>query len=379
MQFLRTATPSRLAILALAFALAGCTLPRSGPTASEIREGAGLEASGIEIVEVDPAIARAARFDDPLGFGAAFLDAGPVAADGINAGDVVSVTVWENVDTGLLAGVGQKVTALDEIQVDAEGRIFVPYVGLIPASGRSPDALRQEITAALEDQTPDPQVEVRRIAGVGSTVSVIGGVGAQGVYPIEAPTRRLSGMLAQAGGVTIVPDVAQVKVERGGRTGRVWLQDLYDNPRNDIALRAGDRVIVEQDRRSFTALGAATGQRRVPFTKRDLSLIEALAEAGGLDGRAADPTGIFVFRIESPQIAAQVTGRTDIVAPQRVAYVIDLTQPTGLFSAREFIVRDEDTVYVTEAPLAAWSRVLSLAGSTVNFGGSVASLDRAFE
>ena len=378
MQFPRTATPLRLAMLALAVALAGCTLPRSGPTAGEIRAGAGLAENGIRIVPVDPAIALAARFDDPLGFGAEFLNASLVPADGISAGDRVSVTVWENVDTGLLAGVGQKVTALEEIQVDEQGEIFVPYVGLIPAAGRSPDALRREITAALEAQTPDPQVEVRRLTGVGSTVSVIGGVGTQGVYPIEAPTRRLSGMLAQAGGVTIVPDVAQVKVERAGRTGRVWLQDLYDNPRNDIALRAGDRVIVEQDRRSFTALGAATGQQRVAFTKRDLSVIEALAEAGGLDGRTADPTGVFVFRVESAETAGRVTGEAGLVGPQRIAYVVDLTQPTGLFSAREFIVRDEDTIYVTEAPLAAWSRVISVAGNTVSFGGSVAALESRF-
>jgi polysaccharide export outer membrane protein len=51
--------------------------------------------------------------------------------------------------------------------------------------------------------------------------------------------------------------VAQVKLERSGRTGRVWLQDLYDNPRYDVALRSGDRIIVEEDRRAFTALGAA--------------------------------------------------------------------------------------------------------------------------
>lgn len=374
MQFLRTAILPRLTAVALALATAGCTLPRSGPTASEIRAGGSLAENGVRIVEVDPAIARAAQFETALGFGSEFLAAAPVPADGITAGDRVSVTVWENVDTGLLAGVGQKVTSLDEIQVDSEGRIFVPYVGLIPAAGRSPDALRLEITAALEQQTPDPQVEVRRLAGVGSTVSVIGGVANQGVYPIEAPTRRLSGMLAQAGGVTITPDVAQVKVERGGRTGRVWLQDLYDNPRNDVALRAGDRIIIEQDRRSYTALGA-TGQRRVNFTKRDLSVVEALGDAGGLDGRAADPTGIFVFRIESADVARRVTGLPDIEGPQRVAYVLDLTEPNGVFAAREFIVRDEDTLYVTEAPLAAWSRVLALAGSTVNFGSSVSVLE----
>lgn len=379
MQFLRTARPARLAAAALALAtLAACTLPRSGPTASEIISGGSDPATGILIVPVQPAVARTARFDDPLGFGAEFLGAGPVAADGISPGDRVSVTVWENVDTGLLAGVGQKVTALDEIQVDAEGRIYVPYAGLLPAAGRTPETLRQDIVAALETQTPDPQVEVRRVAGVGSTVSVMGGVEAQGVYPIEAPTRRLSGMLAQAGGVTIIPDVAQVKVERGGRTGRVWLQDLYDNPRNDIALRAGDRIIVEQDRRSFTALGATTGQRRVGFTKRDMSLVEALAEAGGLDGNAADPTGVFVFREEGQDVARRVTGRADLIGPQRIAYVVNLTDPSGLFSAREFIVRDEDTIYITEAPVAAWSRVISIAGQTLSVGGSAAAISNGF-
>ena len=67
-------------------------------------------------------------------------------------------------------------------------------------------------------------------------------------------------MLARAGGVAIVPDVAQVRMERGGRTGRIRLQDLYDDPDLDVALRPGDRILVEEDRRSFTALGATTGQ-----------------------------------------------------------------------------------------------------------------------
>lgn len=363
------------AVLALALLAAGCTLPRSGPTAGEIYAGDRAEDGSVRIVAVTPDIARAASGEAALGFGPEFLRAGVVAADGISAGDRVTVTVWENVDTGLLAGVGQKVTALDELQVDAQGRIFVPYVGNVQAAGRTPDALRQEITAALQAQTPDPQVEVRRVTGVGSTVSVMGGVASQGVFPIEAPTRRLSGMLAQAGGVTIVPDVAQVKVERGGRSGRVWLQDLYDSSRYDIALRAGDRIIVEQDRRSYTVLGAAGSQKRVSFTKRALSAIEALADSGGLDGRAADPTGIFVFRTEREDVARQVTGRPDLIGPQPMAYVLDLTKPEGLFAGREFIIRDEDTIYVTEAPLAAWSRVLAIAGGAVSFGSNVVVLD----
>ena len=68
-----------------------------------------------------------------------------------------------------------------------------------PAAGRGADPRRAppaRSPRASPDQTPDPQVEVRRVAGDGATVSVMGGVRSPGVYPIEAPTLRLSAMLA---------------------------------------------------------------------------------------------------------------------------------------------------------------------------------------
>ena len=130
-------------------------------------------------------------------------------------------------------------------------------------------------------------------------------------------------MLAQAGGVALVPDVAQIKIERGGQTGRIWLQDLYDNPRYDVALRAGDRIIVEEDRRSFTALGATTGQSRVPFNKRDMSAIEAIATVGGLDGRTANPTRRLRLPRTSPRRSPTgCSARGDLVGPQRMAYLL---------------------------------------------------------
>lgn len=354
--------------------LAGCTLPRSGPTAGEIRAAGSAVDYDMHIVTVTPAIAAASRQETPLGLGSSFVNAGALSPDTISPGDRISVTVWENVDNGLLAGVGQKTTVLQEIQVDQSGDIYVPYAGQLRAAGLSPDALRAEITRSLETKTPDPQVEVRRVAGDGATVSVMGGVEDPGVYPIEAPTRRLSAMLAQAGGVNVLAESAQVKIERSGNTGRVWLQDLYDNPRYDVALRANDRIIVEVDRRSFTALGASTTQARVNFPKHDMSALEAIAAAGGLNGRSADPTGIFIFRQETPEIAGRVLGEPGLVGPQRMAYLLDLTQPEGLFSAREFAIRDGDTVYMTEAPFAAWSRVLSVAVTAVSLTASVDTL-----
>lgn len=48
-----------------------------------------------------------------------------------------------------------------------------------------------------------------------------------------------------------------------------------------------------------------------------------------------------------------------------MVYVLDLTQPMGMFHARDFVVRDGDTVYVTEAPYVQWQKTLSaLTGAT---------------
>lgn len=363
MQAARIAKTRGVHALLLVAALSGCVLPRSGPSAGQIERAADVPGYDMHLVTVDPAVAAASRSVDALGFGADFVNAALVSPDQIRPGDKLAVRVWENVDAGLLVGAGQKATSLEAVEVDQSGQIFVPYAGRIEASGNSPDQLREKITDVLRAQTPDPQVEVVRAAGDGSTVSVMGGVKEPGVYPIEAPTLRLSAMLARAGGVAVVPDVAQVKLERRGKTGRVWLQDLYDNPRMDVALRPGDRIIVEEDRRAFTVLGATTRQMRVPFNAQDMTVIEALAAAGGLNGAAANPTGVFVFREEPAEVANRVLGRADLVGEQRIAYLLDFTKPAGLFAASDFVVRDNDTIYVTEAALGSWTRIVALAAT----------------
>jgi len=369
--------PIAVAGVAALLVLSACALPRSGPSRSEILAGARADAN-VHILDVTDRVAQTARSVEALGFDSAFLNAAASRADLISAGDMLSVTVWENVDNGLLASVGQKVTFIQDIQVDQNGMIFVPYAGNLKASGKTPGQLRRLVTEKLEGQTPDPQVEVRRLAGDGATVSLIGGVAAQGVYPIEPSTRRLTAMLAKAGGVAIEPDVAQIKIQRHGQTGLIWLQDLYDSQMADVALRAGDRIVVEEDRRSFTALGATGGQTRVPFSSKDLSVIEALAQVGGLNSALADPKGIFVFREEPSFVANRVLGRTDILTPQRFAYVVDLTKPNGMFIARDFNIRDGDTIYITEAPFVGWEKILSATIGTINFAGAAVTVGNSF-
>ncbi len=372
---LSTASGARWGMLMLALlATAGCSLPRTGPTKAEIFEGSVQNQGDAYIVEVNDRVAAATSVVPALGFSQSFLSAGVVGSDTIRPGDTLGLTIWENVDDGLLSVQGANATALEEVQVDGEGFIFVPYAGRIRAAGNTPEEVRALITEKLQAQTPDPQVLVRRMAGDGSTVSLIGGIGAQGVYPIERPTRTLSSMLARAGGVTIPTEIAEVTITRGDQIGTVWLQDLYENPQLDIALRGGDRILVDVDQRAFTALGATGAQNRVQFDTQTISAIEAIARVGGLSPALADPTGIFVFRNEDAAIANAVLGRSDLQGAQRMVYVLNLTSPNGMFVARDFAIRDDDTVFVTEAPYSQFAKVLGAFTAPLNVAASYSQL-----
>ncbi|KPA23093.1 Polysaccharide biosynthesis/export protein [Shimia sp. SK013] len=375
MKSLETRWAKSVAVLAVTAMIASCSIiPRPGPNKREIYAGSVQKEGDAFVVAVNDRVTRATAVVPALGFDDKFKNAGQLGSDTIRPGDILSLTIWENVDKPLLGPEGQVAAILEEVQVDGAGFIFVPYAGRIRAAGNTPEGIRRIISAKLEEQTPDPQVEVRRAAGDGATVSLVGTVGAQGVYPIERPTRTLSTMLAHAGGVTIVPEIAQITVLRSGTSGKIWFQDLYEHPELDIALRGGDRILVEEDTRAFTALGATGTQSRVSFFTKDLSAIEAIAQVGGLLATTSDPTGVFVFRNEAEPVTNQVLGRSDLSGAQRMVYVLDLTKPNGMFMARDFVIRDGDTLYVTEAPITTWNKTIAAITGTATSADTLSSL-----
>jgi polysaccharide export outer membrane protein len=362
----------KLALFTVVFSIAACGLPRSGPKKNEIYSGSVQRAGNAFIVSINDRVVAATKQEPPVGFDAGFQNAGNVGADTIRAGDILSLTIYENVEDGLL-GIAGAPSSLTELQVDQAGFTFVPYAGRIKASGNTPEGLRDIITEKLDTQTPDPQVIVRRLPGDGSTISIVGST-AQGVYPIEASTSTLSSMIAKAGGVTTDPENTRVTVIRGSKKGTVWLVDLYASNKQDISLRPGDRILIKQDTRRFTALGATGSQSLVEFPAPEMSAIEAIAYMGGLNSNLADPTGVFIFRDEPAEYANRVLARDDFVAPKRFAYVLNLTEPNGIFLGRDFQVRDGDTIYVTEAPYVQWIKSLSVLTGSVGAAASLSNI-----
>ena len=93
----------------------------------------------------------------------------------------------------------------------------------------------------------------------------------------------------------------------------------------------------------FYVMGAINKPTTVPFPVPAPTLADALGAATGLDERRSDPSGVFVFR----------KGEPDLV------YTINLKDPGSMLLTQRFAIRGEDIVYVTEAPLVRWNRLIS--------------------
>lgn len=88
-------------------------------------------------MQLNDRVNRATALAPALGFSEAFKNASVLTADTIRPGDTLGLTIWENVDDGLLASAGANSTTLEEVQVDSAGFIFVPYAGRVRAAGNT--------------------------------------------------------------------------------------------------------------------------------------------------------------------------------------------------------------------------------------------------
>ena len=276
----------------------------------------------------------------------------------IAAGDTLQLTIWDAEENSLLAGPGQRATPLQQVQVSADGRIFVPYIGELAVAGLSPDAARTRIEQQLMPTIPSAQVQLVVEAGRANSANLTGGVGAVGLYPIPDRNFRVLDLLSSAGGANPAFINPQVRLTRGNQVYGVSLKRLLEEPQLDIAVRGGDRVLVLDDDRKFMALGATGSQSLFSFPTSDLTALEAMAVIGGVSPVSANPKGVLILReYEWAEVRDGISGPPQ----QRIVFAMDLTTADGLFSAGKFLVQDGDLVYGTESPLGVALTALSVA------------------
>jgi polysaccharide biosynthesis/export protein len=133
------------------------------------------------------------------------------------------------------------------VQVRPDGKITLPLVGDMEATGRTPIELRDTIAKSLKDYINNPTVTVIVVEALASQVFVMGEVTHPGTMQLHGPTTILQA-LAMAGGFKEFANTKDVKVLRPNRGGietiRFNYKDVINGDAKPFYLRSGDTVIV---------------------------------------------------------------------------------------------------------------------------------------
>lgn len=162
--------------------------------------------------------------------------------------DVLEIIVWKNADLSKV------------VTVRPDGRISLPLMGDVEATGLTPEQLTQKIIERLKQykETPTVSVVLQQVNSYG--VYVLGEVTKPGRYALKSKTTLLQA-ITNASGFT--PLAARNKIVifrwadgrngKNGQTGEIKLKASYDeivlrdNSLQNVVLRPGDTIVVPSE------------------------------------------------------------------------------------------------------------------------------------
>jgi len=341
--------------------LAGCSaLPTAGPTVRDVLHQEVKDTQRrFDIVDLDEHVVAALLAEPADSFQARFRAYEKPPEPRIGIGDALGVTIWEAASGGLFGAspvdhvtAGSHSVTIPDQAVGNDGAISIPFAGRIPVAGRLPAEVQHDIEQRLAGKAIEPQALVTIARSVANTVTVSGEVVAGARVPLSLKGDRLLDVIAAAGGAKAPVYETFVGLSRGGLTATVPLAGLVSNPTENIYAQPGDVLTLLRLPQSFSVLGAAGRNSQVEFGAERLSLIEALAKAGGLQDMRSDPAGVLLFRYEPPAVTAAIGAPPLPIGPQGsspVVYRLDMSDANAYFLAQRFRVEDKDIIYVANA------------------------------
>jgi len=156
----------------------------------------------------------------------------------IGANDVLAINVWKE----------PEITR--SVPVRSDGKISLPLVGELTASGQTPLQLEQEITKRLQSYISEPEVTVIVTDSKSQKVNILGMVTRPGAYLLTSSTTVLDA-IAMAGGFKDFAKQKSIYVLRQAPDGTQKRMSFNykevikgQNPDQNIRLQAGDTLVV---------------------------------------------------------------------------------------------------------------------------------------
>lgn len=350
--------------LILLAGLAGCaTLPSSGPTGGQIAKTAAAPKDGSAPIQIVLVRTIADVPGTDVVATTVLPELAPPPTDMIGPGDVLDINIYEAGVTlfsgaggggggvsQITANPGVQVQKLPPTRVDDLGDITIPYAGTLHVAGITTGEVEAMIRNALARMSQNPQVIVTLNQAITNSIIVGGEVARPGRLVLQTNRERLSDVVALAGGYRREAKDLLLRIVRGEQSADVRINDLVENPKLDIRAYPGDRLMLIDDPRTFSILGASGRVEQVPFRRSSVSLAEAIATAGGVNPGVGNPAAIFVFRYVRDEQGKEVP----------MVYHINMMRTGSFFLAQRFAMRDKDVLYFGNAAANQPSKLIQL-------------------
>lgn len=385
--------------LAASVSLVGCAqVPSGAPTASEFeRSDESKPTTKHFLVEMDSQIARTLSAERAGGLAASFGAAGYRPSLILRPGDTISIAIFDFGAVPLFGGPGAAAgggvqanghTATIPSQVvELDGTVVIPFGGNVKVAGSTPEQAGRQIELALKGAATDAHVVVTLLTSTENVATAGGDLGRPGVIPLSIRGERVLDLIAAAGGAKYPAMDCDVQLIRRGRIAKLNLQQVVDNPGENVLLQPGDSVFVSHNPRSFSVLGAALRVSQYDFDKPKVTLAEALARAGGPNGATANVSDVFLLRSETASTLEKVlpsddANRAELTASPAttsypVAYHIDLRHADGYFQSQALQVRDKDLLVVANADSVQLQGVLQVVRNITGIAFDLGPIARA--
>lgn len=157
----------------------------------------------------------------------------------LEAQDKIDITVYQVKDL-----------SLEKVQIDSAGNVFLPLIGVVPAAGRTPTQLADDIANRLRGQyLQSPQVAVRVSEAASQKVTVDGAVVQPGVYVMSGRTTLIQAVAMAKGPDSRFADLKRVVVFRtidGQRMAATYnLQEIRRGRAEDPEIKGNDVIVVD--------------------------------------------------------------------------------------------------------------------------------------
>lgn len=228
-------------------------------------------------------------------------------------------------------------------KIQADGNVYLPVLGAIPAAGRTIVEFRQLLMQTAAKFISDPQVAVEVLEFRSQKYFVLGKVQNPGAFPVDGVVTLLEGV-GLAGGPLENANLEGAHVLRKGRLLPINLAAimLRGDVRRNVRLEAGDVVYLPDsaDQKVYV-LGEVAKPSAVPIIRNRITLAEALAQAGGpITARGRKEIAVLRGGFDQP-----------------VVYAIDLE--TALLYDEQISLRPGDRVVVAPTGLSTASRYMN--------------------